>query len=114
MANFTFLLVFSAITIFIFRVFPFLFKNNKYLNDKDSFLYKSISYSAQAMIGLIVFNSAFSGKNLTQLVETADVKDLIKLLFLILTFVITIKTKKIIPSFLFFLVVYGLIVYFLG
>lgn len=114
MIDFTFLVLFSAVTIFIFRVFPFLFKNNKYLNDKESFIYKSISYSAQAMIGLIVFNSAFSSRNLTQLFETADIKDLIKLLFLVLTFVITIKTKKIIPSFLFFLVAYSLIVYLLG
>lgn len=114
MTDFSFLILFSTITIFIFRVLPFLFKNNKYLNNKESFIYKSISYSAQAMIGLIVFNSAFSGRNITQLLDTADLKDIIKLILLLLTFIMTVKTKKIIPSFLIFLTVYALTVYYLS
>lgn len=114
MTDFHFLVLFSIITIFIFRVFPLFFKNNRYLNDKNSFIYKSISYSAQAMIGIIVYNSAFSGKDIFQFVNTADAKDFIKLLLLVLTFFVTIKTKKIIPGFLFFLLLYTCITYWLN
>lgn len=111
MSDFTLLLLFSIVTIFIFRIIPFSFKNNKYLNDKDSFIYKTISYSTQAMIGIIVYNSAFSGKDISQLATHIDSKDLVKIIFLIMTFILTIKTKKIIPSFLLFLALYTVYVY---
>ncbi|WP_274585118.1 hypothetical protein V6667_08505 [Neisseria leonii] len=111
MTDFAFLLLFSAATIFIFRIFPFFFKNNSYLNNQDGFLYKSISYSAQAMIGMIVFNSAFSGRDVWQLSDGADLKDAVKIVLLIMTFWITVKTKKIIPGFLLFLSLYAFFIY---
>ncbi|OOF38144.1 hypothetical protein BKK49_10180 [Rodentibacter rarus] len=94
MTNIILLILFSAITIFIFRISPFFLKENKHLNNKEGFIYKSISYSAQAMIGIIVFNSAFSSKNILELIDNFSLKMVIILLLLLGTFMMTILTKK--------------------
>ncbi|OOF37559.1 AzlD domain-containing protein [Rodentibacter heidelbergensis] len=112
MTNIILLILFSAITIFIFRISPFFLKENKHLNNKEGFIYKSISYSAQAMIGIIVFNSAFSGKNILELIDDFSLKTIVILLLLLGTFIMTILTKKIIPSFIITLALYSLILYY--
>ncbi|THA02086.1 AzlD domain-containing protein [Rodentibacter pneumotropicus] len=112
MTNILFLILFSAITIFIFRISPFFLKDNKHLNNKDGFIYKSIRYSAQAMIGIIVFNSAFSGKDIVSIFNDFSPKTIIILFLLLGTFIMTIVTKKIIPSFIITLTLYSLILYY--
>ncbi|OOF75525.1 hypothetical protein BKG96_10625, partial [Rodentibacter caecimuris] len=109
MTNILFLILFSAITIFIFRISPFFLKENKHLNNKEGFIYKSISYSAQAMIGIIVFNSAFSGKDIVNIINDFSLKTIIILFLLLGTFIMTIVTKKIIPSFIITLTLYSVI-----
>lgn len=112
MTNIILLILFSAITIFIFRISPFFLKENKHLNNKEGFIYKSISYSAQAMIGIIVFKSAFSGKDIVNMINDFSPKTIIISFLLLGTFIMTIVTKKIIPSFIITLTLYSLILYY--
>lgn len=112
MTNIILLILFSAITIFIFRISPFFLKENKHLNNKEGFIYKSISYSAQAMIGIIVFNSVFSGKDIVNMINDFSPKTIIISFLLLGTFIMTVVTKKIIPSFIITLTLYSLILYY--
>lgn len=61
------LLIFSALTILFCRVFLFLFANYPILSNKDGKFYKFLTYSTQAMLGGIVYATAFGSQNVSEL-----------------------------------------------
>jgi branched-subunit amino acid transport protein len=103
------LIIFSAVTIFIFRYLPFLFKNHALLQDKQSRLYRFLSYSAQAMLGLIIYETAFPNKHALDWLAAGQGLDGMKLGLLLLTFVVVVRTKKLLPVFFVGLGIYWLI-----
>lgn len=70
-----YLIIFSAITAFIFRTIPFLIKKNKLLVNQQGSFYRFLSYSTQAMLGMIIYDTAFNQKNLLQLFSSFSLLD---------------------------------------
>jgi branched-subunit amino acid transport protein len=102
------LIIFSALTAFAFRLTPFFMKNSSLLNNQEGNFYRFLSYSTQAMLGVIIYDTAFHNKTLSTLLGQWHFLDTIKFLLLLITFIWVAKSKKILPSFFF-----GLIVYFI-
>jgi branched-subunit amino acid transport protein len=93
------LIVFSALCAFVFRGLPFVFKNSAALSQTEGSLYRFISYSAQAMLGIIVYDTAFDKRDALSLVHEFQTLDGVKLVLLSLAFVVVIKTKRMLLSF---------------
>lgn len=103
------LIIFSAATAFLFRLLPFFVKNNALLHNQQGSFYRFLSYSAQAMLGVIIYNTAFHEKGLGALLHQFSFLDALKVLLLGVTFIWVAKSKKMLPSFFF-----GLVVYFIA
>jgi len=93
------LIAFSAVTAFAFRALPFAFKNSRALTQPQGAFYRFISYSAQAMLGVIVYNTALNKMDALTLILQFQILDALKLFLLAGTFIAVVKTKKILPSF---------------
>jgi branched-subunit amino acid transport protein len=104
-----FLIGFAAITAFAFRALPFAFKNSVALTNTQGSFYRFVSYSAQAMLGVIIYDTAFKKADALTMLQQASMLDALKLALLIATFIIVAKTKKILPSFF-----AGLAIYFIA
>lgn len=100
------LILFSAVTAFVFRVIPFFMKNNKLLVDQQGSFYRFLSYSTQAMLGMIIYDTAFNQKNLLQFFSSFNSLDAIKIILLLAMFILVIKTNKVLLYFLISLLVY--------
>ncbi|MGE8100641.1 AzlD domain-containing protein [Pseudomonas fluorescens] len=100
------LIGFSALTAFAFRALPFAFKNNPALTNTQGSLYRFISYSAQAMLGVIIYETAFNKLDAVSLLQQFQGLDALKIALLIGIFIIVAKTKKILPGFLACLLIY--------
>jgi branched-subunit amino acid transport protein len=100
------IILFSALTAFIFRLLPFVFKRSRVLNDQTGYIYRFLNYSTQAMLGVIVFNTAFHNHGYS-FIENFQFLDYIKSIILITCFIYVAKTKKIFNASFF-----GLIIYF--
>lgn len=100
------LIGFAALTAFAFRALPFAFKNATALTRTQGSFYRFISYSAQAMLGVIIYDTAFSKRDALSLMQSFDSLDALKLILLLGTFVAVAKTKKILPGFFACLVIY--------
>lgn len=100
------LITFSALTAFAFRALPFAFKNSAALTQTQGSFYRFISYSAQAMLGVIIYDTAFGKRDALTLIEQFQVIDALKLFLLVGTFIAVATTKKILPSFFLSLSIY--------
>lgn len=100
------LIAFSAVTAFVFRALPFAFKNSTALTQTKGAFYRFISYSAQAMLGVIIYDTAFNKMDALTLIEQFQILDALKLFLLLGTFIAVIKTRKILPSFFASLCIY--------
>lgn len=100
------LIAFSAITAFAFRALPFAFKNSTTLTRTQGSFYRFISYSAQAMLGVIIYDTAFNKMDALTLIRQFQMMDAVKLFLLVGTFIAVVKTKKILPSFFTSLFIY--------
>lgn len=100
------LIAFSALTAFAFRALPFAFKNSTALKKTQGSFYRFISYSAQAMLGVIVYDTAFNKTDALSLIKQFQMIDALKLLLLVGTFIAVVKTKRILPSFFASLLIY--------
>ncbi|WP_415758806.1 AzlD domain-containing protein [Pseudomonas sp. LT1P18] len=93
------LIAFSALTAFAFRALPFAFKNSAALTQTQGSFYRFISYSAQAMLGVIIYDTAFNKMDALTLIQQFQMLDALKLSLLVGTFIMVAKTKKILPAF---------------
>ncbi|MNI81423.1 Branched-chain amino acid transport protein (AzlD) [compost metagenome] len=100
------LIAFSAVTAFAFRALPFAFKNSTALTRTQGSFYRFISYSAQAMLGVIIYDTAFNKMDALTLIRQFEMMDAVKLFLLVGTFIAVVKTKKILPSFFASLFIY--------
>ncbi|WP_085580702.1 MULTISPECIES: AzlD domain-containing protein [unclassified Pseudomonas] len=100
------LIGFGALTAFAFRALPFAFKNAPALTRTQGSFYRFVSYSAQAMLGVIVYDTAFGKLDGPSLLQQFQVLDALKILLLAGTFVVVAKTRQILPSFLGSLAIY--------
>lgn len=100
------LITFSALTALAFRALPFAFKNSSALTNTQGSFYRFISYSAQAMLGVIIYDTAFNKMDALTLMQQFQMLDALKLLLLVGTFIAVIKTKKILPTFFASLLIY--------
>jgi branched-subunit amino acid transport protein len=100
------LIGFSALSAFAFRAAPFAFKNTTALTRTQGSFYRFISYSAQAMLGVIIYDTAFNKTDVLNLIRQFGVLDALKLILLLVTFIVVAKTGKILPSFFACLVIY--------
>ncbi|MFJ5286879.1 AzlD domain-containing protein [Pseudomonas sp. NPDC088429] len=100
------LISFAAVTAFAFRALPFAFKNTPALTHTNGSFYRFVSYSAQAMLGVIIYDTAFNKLDAPSLLQQFQIIDGLKILLLAGTFVVVAKTKQILPSFLASLVIY--------
>jgi branched-subunit amino acid transport protein len=100
------LIAFSAATAFAFRALPFAFKNSTALTQTQGSFYRFISYSAQAMLGVIIYDTAFNKRDALSLMQQFDTLDALKLFLLVGTFIAVAKTRKILPSFFASLIIY--------
>ncbi|WP_212626353.1 AzlD domain-containing protein [Pseudomonas sp. PP3] len=100
------LIAFSAVTAFAFRALPFAFKNSSALTQTQGSFYRFISYSAQAMLGVIIYDTAFNKRDALALIQQFDTLDALKLFLLVGTFIAVAKTRKILPSFFVSLTIY--------
>ena len=100
------LIAFSGLTALAFRALPFAFKNSTALTRTQGSFYRFISYSAQAMLGVIIYDTAFKKMDALTLIQRFDTLDAVKLLLLVGTFLAVAKTKKILPAFFASLVIY--------
>ena len=91
-------ILFAAATALLFRMAPFFLKNSSLLNDKNGNFYRFLSYSAQAMIGLIIYNTAIKHASLASLVSAFTVLDAIKIALLLGCFVCVVYSKRMLPS----------------
>ncbi len=110
--NFWLLIGFSSITIAIFRGFPLFFRHSSLLNNKNGLFYRFLSYSTQAMLGAIVYGTAFFNKNINTLITDFSMIDLVKFALIGFIFFATLKTNRLLSCFLFALGVFVLFVYF--
>ena len=81
------LIAFSALTAFAFRALPFAFKNSAALTHTQGSFYRFISYSAQAMLGVIIYDTAFNKKDALTLFQQFEPLDALKLVLLVGTFI---------------------------
>ena len=100
------LIAFSAITAFAFRALPFAFKNSTALTRTQGSFYRFISYSAQAMLGVIIYDTAFNKRDVLTLIQQFEMLDALKLLLLVGTFIAVANTRKILPAFFASLFIY--------
>ncbi|MFJ2688937.1 AzlD domain-containing protein [Pseudomonas sp. NPDC087336] len=100
------LIAFSAVTAFAFRALPFAFKNSTALTRTQGSFYRFISYSAQAMLGVIIYDTAFNKMDVLTLIRQFQMMDAVKLFLLVGTFIAVVKTKNILPSFFTSLFIY--------
>lgn len=100
------LIGFSAVTAFAFRALPFAFKNSSALTHTDGSFYRFISYSAQAMLGVIIYDTAFKKMDALTLLQQFHTLDALKLILLAGTFVAVARTRKILPAFFASLMIY--------
>lgn len=106
------LLLFAIGTAVFFRVGPFLLGNDGHALDRSSKVYRFLSYSAQAMLGVMCFESTFGKRDFLQIVASAQPIDLYKLVILIAVFSYAAKTQKLILPFVLSTSLYfGLLLY---
>jgi branched-subunit amino acid transport protein len=104
------LVVFSTVTACLFRVVPFVFKDSALLNNTEGSIYRFLSYSTQAMMGVIIYDRAFNKVDALALIENFQSDDVLKLCVLALIFLIVVKTKKMLPALCSSLLIYLLAV----
>lgn len=104
--NFWGLLIFSAVTILLCRVLPFLFANHPILSNKEGGLYRFLTYSTQAMLGGIVYATVYDSQNITQLFTHFSTLEWLKVALLIFVFIATIKTNRLLSVFLLSFVIF--------
>ncbi|MCF5700147.1 AzlD domain-containing protein [Pseudomonas syringae] len=100
------LIGFAALTAFAFRALPFAFKNTSALTRTNGSFYRFVSYSAQAMLGVIIYETAFAKLDGPSLMQQFQIMDALKILLLVGTFVAVAKTRQILPSFFASLLIY--------
>lgn len=100
------LLIFSAVSIFVFRVTPFFFAKSTLLSNQDGVFYRFLTYSTQAMLGAIVYATAFFSKDIASFVSDFALIDVVKLALLIFVFIATIITNRLLSAFLLSLVIF--------
>jgi branched-subunit amino acid transport protein len=105
-----YIILFSALTAFVCRLLPFLIKNNALLNNQNGSFYRFLNYSTQAMLGVIIYDTAFHKAGILKLIQNFSIIDGIKILLLLIMFIWVAKTKKILLSFLTGLCVYFIII----
>ena len=98
---------FAAVTAFLFRTTPFAFKNSTALSDTTGSFQKFLSYSTQAMMGVIIYDTAFRKADALTFVEQFQAIAALKLCLLLLAFACVAKTGKTLPVFF-----CGLLIYF--
>jgi hypothetical protein len=64
------------------------------------------SATAQAMLGVIIYDTAFNKMDALTLIRQFQMMDAVKLFLLVGTFIAVVKTKKILPSFFASLFIY--------
>lgn len=109
--NFWLLIAFASITIAIFRGFPFFFRHSAFLNNKDGAFYRFLTYSTQAMLGAIVYATAFMNKNIENLISDFALIDGVKFALIAFIFFATIWTNRLLTCFLFALGVFIIFIY---
>jgi branched-subunit amino acid transport protein len=100
------LIGFAALSAFAFRAVPFAFKNTTALTRTQGSFYRFISYSAQAMLGVIIYDTAFNKTDVVTLIRQFGILDALKLFLLLGTFIVVAKTRKILPGFFACLAIY--------
>ncbi|MDA3967117.1 MULTISPECIES: hypothetical protein [Helicobacter] len=100
------LLIFSALSIFAFRILPFFFAKSAYLSNQDGVFYRFLTYSTQAMLGAIVYATAFFSKDIVSFVSDFALVDVVKLALLIFVFIATMVTNRLLSAFLLSLVIF--------
>ncbi|RDU60004.1 AzlD domain-containing protein [Helicobacter marmotae] len=106
MSMFWILLIFAAITIFLCRILPFIFANHTLLGNTDGRFYRFLTYSTQAMLGAIVYSTAFFGRDIVSFIATFAFIDVLKLLLLGFVFFATLWTNRLLSAFLLALVIF--------
>ena len=113
MDNIWILIIFSIITIFLFRVFPFIFKNTAILGNQNNKFYKFLGYSTQGMLGMIVYNSLFEHKDIVKLLSNWNLTNTLNIAILLFIFIFVVKTNKMLSGFIISLLIYLLIVMYI-
>jgi hypothetical protein len=71
------------------------FQKHHALARTDGSFYRFVSYSAQAMLGVIIYDTAFARLDGPSLVQQFQILDALKLLLLVGTFAVVARTRKI-------------------
>lgn len=108
-----FLIIFSAVTALFFRSLPFILKNTALFNKIDSPFYRFLNYSTQAMLGVIIYDTAFHNESYLSFIQTLNYWALLKIGLLLAVFIFVILTRRLFLAFLGGLLIYILAI-FLG
>lgn len=83
----------------ILRFLPLLFKNKLEKLKSSSFII-FLNYASCAIIGGMIYSTAFNSSSLSVLYDNAGVNDFLKMVVLIVSFIINIRIKNAITTFL--------------
>lgn len=100
-------ILFAALTAFLFRLTPFLFHKSALLNNKNGRFYRFLNYSAQAMMGYLVFGSTFGYQPINQWLEHFSLQQGLQLALLIACFIWVIYTQRLLSGLLLFIGIYA-------
>ena len=89
------IILFSVITAFFFRVIPFCIGRNRYLVNQDTKFYRFLSYSSQAMLGVMCFEAMFGKTGYGDIVSRLAWNDVIAVALILTAFVVVARTKNI-------------------
>lgn len=104
-------IIIASLVSFGFRAIPVLFKNKLGTIEKSPFVV-FLNYTACAMIGSIIYITAFHSESIIKLYDSANYNDLLKMSILIASFVINLKLKNPVITFLICIISYASLSYF--
>lgn len=104
-------IIIASLVSFGFRAIPVLFKNKLGEIEKSSFII-FLNYTACAIIGGIIYITAFHSESIEILYHAVNYNDLLKILILIASFIINLKLKNPIITFLICIISYAGLSYF--
>lgn len=106
-----FIIVAAAVS-FGFRAMPLLFKNKLGDLERSRFVV-FLNYTACAIIGSIIYVIAFNSDTIVELYHTANAQTLLKIVILAASFIINLKLKNPVITFLICITSYGILSYFI-
>ena len=103
------ILFIAAVTAFFFRFSPVLLRKLPALSDPGSPTYKFLSYSSQAMLGLLTFQLIFGKINIGDFLDAVSMTDFLGFLILVVAFALVARTGYVAAIFITGSTLYGVI-----